>query len=60
MLILLFVAFVLVIAWIAWKSRHEPYLTGTCRHSGQWPPRDLTGDSAASAEQAPAPAVLER
>ena len=53
MLVVLPIALVLVLAWIAWQSRHRPYLSGTCCGTQQWPPDDLTrsddpGDVAAT------------
>ena len=43
MLVLLFVALVAFIAFIAWKSRDRPYVVGSCCGTVKWPPDDLTG-----------------
>ena len=52
-LIVLPIALVLVLAWIAWQSRERPYLSGTCCGNAQWPPDDLTGEDPAPASPPP-------
>ena len=43
MLVLLFIALIALFAFIAWKSREQPYVGGTCCGTAKWPPDDLTG-----------------
>ncbi len=41
-LIVLPIALVLLLAWIAWQSRDRPYLSGSCCGHQQWPPDDIS------------------
>lgn len=49
---MLLIALLAVFAWIAWRSRRAPYLSGTCCARQQWPPVDLVdGEPAGEAER---------